>query len=64
MPTSLPQLSVRMNQQLYDKLRYIAEYNARSASREVELLIRNHVERFERKHGAIEMEQPNASKPT
>lgn len=57
MPSSLPQLSVRMTPLLYKKLRYIAEYSARSASREVELLIRRHIERFEKKHGPIEFDE-------
>ena len=53
MPSSLPQLSVRMSPLIYKKLRYIAGYNARSASSEVAQLIRRHIERFEKKHGPI-----------
>ena len=57
MPSELPQLSVRMKPILYGKLRYIAEYNARSMSREVEVLIRKHIERFEKEHGPIEFDE-------
>ena len=57
MPSTLPQMTVRMNRRLLDKLKYVAGYNARSASREVELLIRKHIERFEKEHGPIELEK-------
>lgn len=53
MPSNLPQFTVRVDRELLDKLRYIAEYNARSANGEVALLIRKHVTNFERKHGEI-----------
>ena len=53
MPSNLPQFTVRMNPELLKKFRYVAEYNARSANREVELLIRKHVEQFEKEHGEI-----------
>ena len=53
MPSNLPQFTVRMNTELLKKFRYVAEYNARSANREAELLIRKHVEQFEKEHGEI-----------
>ena len=54
MPSSLPQFTIRIDPGLLAKLRYVAEYNARSANREVEMLIRRHVEKFEQSHGIIE----------
>ena len=39
------------------RFRYIAEYNARSANRELEVLIKKYVEEFEKKNGPIKLEQ-------
>lgn len=50
-----PQYGLRVPEDLMDKLKYIAEYNGRSANREIEQLIRAHVARFEQKHGQIEL---------
>ena len=55
MPSKLPQFTVRIDPKLLLKLRYIAEYTARSANREVEMLIKKHVEGFEKAHGKIEL---------
>ncbi len=56
MPSNLPQFTIRIQPKLLKKIRYIAEYNARSANREVELLIRTHVNNFEKKHGEIKFD--------
>lgn len=53
MPSNLPQFTVRVDPVLLAKFRYVAEYNARSANREAELLFRLHVEDFEKQHGKI-----------
>lgn len=53
MPSSLPQFTIRINPLMLKKIRYIAEYNARSANREVETLIKKHIEKFEKEHGEI-----------
>ena len=53
MPSSLPQFTIRIDPLLLKKIRYVAEYNARSANREVETLIKKHIEEFEKKHGEI-----------
>ena len=50
-----PQYTLRTSEGLMDKLKYIAEYNGRSANRELEQLIRAHVSRFEHKHVPIEL---------
>lgn len=39
------------------RFRYIAEYNARSANRELEVLIKKYVAEFEKKNGPIKLEQ-------
>lgn len=53
MPSNLPQFTVRIDPELLKKFRYVAEYNARSANREAEVLIRSHVDSFEKEHGEI-----------
>jgi len=56
MPSGLhkyPQYALRIPERTMDKLKYIAEYNGRSANREIEQLIRAHIAAFEEKHGEI-----------
>lgn len=53
MPSKLPHFAIRIDRELMDKLKYIAESNARSANREIEMLIRKHVAEYESKHGPI-----------
>ncbi len=60
MPSDMPQFTVRIGPMLLRKFRYVAEYNARSANREAEMLIRRHVENFEREHGIITPEDLEA----
>ena len=55
MSSKLPHFAIRVDRALMDKLKYIAESNARSANREIEMLIRKHVADFESKHGKIEV---------
>lgn len=56
MPSKLPQFTIRIDPIMLKKIRYIAEYNARSANREVETLIRKHIKDFEREHGIISVD--------
>lgn len=53
MASNLPSFTIRIESEFLKKVRYIAEYNARSANREIELLIKAHIKRFESKHGEI-----------
>lgn len=48
--------TIRIDSGLLDKFKIVADYNARSANRELEVLIKNHVAEFEKKHGVIELE--------
>lgn len=53
----LPKLSkftLRIDSTVLKKFRYVAEYNARSANRELELLMKKHINEFERQNGQIE----------
>lgn len=55
MPSKLPHFAVRVDRELLEKFKYVAEYNARSANRELELLMRKHVADFESEHGKIDI---------
>lgn len=56
MPSDIVKFTVRTDAQLLKMFRYVAEYNARSANRELEVLMKKHVAEFEIKHGKIELE--------
>ena len=47
--------TLRVEQELLDKLGYIAEYEGRTKNRELERLVRQHIEVFEKEHGTIEV---------
>lgn len=45
--------TLRTDAELLKKFRFVADYNARSANREIEVLMKKHVDEFEKKHGKI-----------
>ena len=47
--------TLRVDPVLLAKFKYVAEYNARSANRELEMLMRNRIEQFEKQKGKIEL---------
>lgn len=55
MSFKLSKFTIRINSELLKKFRFVAEYNARSANRELEILIRKHVSEFEEVNGKIEL---------
>jgi len=56
MPLQLSKFTLRIDSELLKKFRFVADYNARSANREIEVLMKKHVDEFEKKHGSIELE--------
>ena len=48
-----PQYGLRIPKETMDKLKYIAEYNGRSANKEIEQLILKHIREWENKQGPI-----------
>ena len=48
--------SLRVSEELMEKLKYIAGKNKRSANKEIEFLLEQYVEAYEVKHGKIELE--------
>lgn len=53
MSYQISKFTLRIDSDLLKKFCYVAEYNARSGNREMEILIRKHVSAFEKKHGKI-----------
>ena len=56
MPFQVSKFTLRIDSELLKKFRFVADYNARSANREIEVLMKKHVDEFEKKHGRIEQE--------
>lgn len=55
-------LSIRIDEEMLDKLHYVAEYEGRSANSQILVLIRRCIEKFEEKYGEIEFgTKPSAS---
>lgn len=52
---AMKHLTVRIDETLLHKLHIVADYEGRSANGEVLVLIRKAIERFEEKHGEIEV---------
>lgn len=55
MPSKKPVIAVRTNEDIKRKLEYIAEYNSRSAGKEIEMLIKEHIKQFEKYNGEIKI---------
>lgn len=55
MKDSLPRFTLRISQTLLSKIAYIAEYEGRTKNKEIEQLIKKHIEDFEAIHGMIEI---------
>lgn len=53
MANDISKFTLRTDAELMKKFRYVAEYNARSANRELEVIMREHVKAFEERHGGI-----------
>ena len=51
-------LSIRMDEEMLDKLHVVADYEARSANGQIIVLIRECIEKFEEKHSEIVFNSP------
>lgn len=51
----LPHYTLRVPQELLDKLEYIARFEARSKNKELEHMIRLRIQEFEKEHGPIRL---------
>ena len=52
-PHKNPHYALRIPVSTMNKLKYIAEYNGRSANKEIEQLILRHIADYEKEHGPI-----------
>lgn len=50
---AIKNLSIRIDDEMLNKLHVIADYEARSANGQILILIRECIEKFEAKHGEI-----------
>ena len=57
MAAETAKFTLRTSAEQLKKFRSVAEYNARSANRELEVLMREHICEFEKVHGKIEFEE-------
>ena len=51
---AIKSLSIRIEQEMLDKLHVVADYERRSANSQILILIRECIECYEQKHGIIE----------
>ena len=48
-------LSIRIEEEMLDKLHVVADYEGRSANSQILILIRDCIEEYEQKHGEIKV---------
>ncbi len=63
---AIKSVSIRIEEEMLDKIGYVADYEGRSVNSHILVLIRNNIKAFEQEHGAIEGSiQPDVNvKPT
>ncbi|MGN1111706.1 MAG: TraY domain-containing protein [Acutalibacteraceae bacterium] len=57
MDDNILRYTLRVNRTLFQKFRYIAGYEGRSANKEIEQYMKQRVKEFEEEHGRIDTEQ-------
>jgi Arc-like DNA binding domain. len=55
MPSVLPRYTLRVSQEMLDKIRYIADDGFRTMNKEIESLLARRIEEYEREHGPIKL---------
>lgn len=53
MKKDCPKFTLRVSKGLLYKLSYISEFNGRTKNREIEQLLKKHINEFEKKYGVI-----------
>lgn len=53
--SNIKQYPLKIDENLYDKLKIIASYNRRSVNKEIEFLIQSHIDDFEKNKHKIEI---------
>lgn len=55
---SVKSFSIRIEEEMLQKIAYVADYEGRSINSHILVLIRNNVKQFEESNGKIELDQP------
>lgn len=55
MSGKIKNLSIRIDEDMLNKLHVVADYEGRSANSQILILIRNSIEEYEKKNGKIEL---------
>ena len=53
MSRKYPQFTIRLEQELIEKINYIAKFNSRTTPKEIEQLMKKHIYDFQDKNGKI-----------
>lgn len=59
MEDKILRFTLRVDRRLFQKFRYVAEAEGRSANKEIEQFIKRHVAEYERQHGKIDLNTQN-----
>jgi hypothetical protein len=51
--TDKKQFTLRLKEEIHDKIKFIADANRRSLTMQIEFLIEQHIKEFEKEHGEI-----------
>ena len=54
---AIKSLSIRIDDKMLDKVHVVADYEGRSANSEILILIREAIEKYEEKHGEIQIDK-------
>jgi hypothetical protein len=54
---AIKSLSIRIDEKMLNKLHVVADYEGRSANSEILVLIREAIEKYEEKHGVINVDK-------
>lgn len=57
MDDKLLRYTLRIDRRLFAKFHYVAEYNGRSANKELEQMMKRRVEKFEKEHEEIILDE-------
>lgn len=52
---AIKSLSIRIEEEMLNKLHVVSDYEGRSANSQILILIRDLIEKYEKEHGKIEM---------
>ncbi len=53
MPSNLPRLTLRMEQELIDKINKLAEQENRSVNQQITYIVKKYIEQYEKENGRI-----------